>query len=135
MDKQEIFDLCDENKYLFVEAYSVEILKSELGENEFFINSIGGYTIKMGVCEESEMFAELMNNIEINSNDIDGEGFYTLKCLLSISYDSDDYRSWIVLEQEIIEFIYDYSHEDEKRWESQLPPDDGLSWDDLFKVS
>lgn len=132
MTPQEIFDLCDESRYLFVEAYRVEILKSKLNENEFFINSIAGYVTKLGSCPDEEITAELMNHLEIDPAEINGEGFYTLKGLFSISYDSDDYRSWVVLEQKIIEYVYEHSHEDEERWNSQFPNDTTGLPDDLF---
>lgn len=131
MNKQEIFDLCDEGRYLFVEAF-VEILKSKIDKNKFFINDISGYTVKMGICPDEEISNELMNNLEIDPTEIEGEGFYTVKGLFSICHDSDDYRSWIYLEQEIIEYVYEHSHEDEERWASFVPINSTELSDDLF---
>lgn len=132
MNKQEIFDLCDRNKYLFVEAF-VEILKSDSDENKFFIKDISWLSVKMGVCEENEITEELMNNLEIDAAEINGEGFYIIKGLFSICHDSDEYRGWIYLEQEIIEYVYEYSHKDQERWDSFVSNDNTEPLDDLFK--
>jgi hypothetical protein len=101
--KHYLFELCSANKskYVYVEAY-VKIEKRETGYSITGVN--WSYTKLDYHLSEEDVESSL---VDIESIEVEGEGYYVLKGLFSVEYDSDDYRSWCYLgEEHIIEYVF-----------------------------
>lgn len=129
MTKEELFDLCSQGKmeYVYAEAW-VKIINSD---GRYEIEEIDWTLTKLGYYDDKDLRDEIM---EIEIPDLDNEGFYVLRCLFSIEYDSDDYRSWTYLTPEIYEFdlqiTLEQAEKQQKEWEDltsgELPDFDFL---------
>jgi hypothetical protein len=129
MSREDLFDLCSSErmKYVYTEAW-VKVVKSDSG---YKIEEIDWTLTKLGYYDEKDLKDEIM---EIEVPDLEEEdGFYVLKCLFSVEYDSDDYRSWTYLTPEIYKFdlqiTLDQAEEQQKEWDDLTSgkfPDDLL---------
>ena len=102
--KQELFDLCSSKapRYTYLEAF-VKIDEDE-SHGSFHITQVDWVLIKLGSIEYEDAKNDLLENYPIN---VEKSGWYKLKGLFNLEYDSDDYRSWSYLtEPEIIEYEF-----------------------------
>lgn len=119
MKKEDIFNLCSSNgRYVYVDAW-VKIVKSDTG---YEIEDVDWIISKLCCYDEKDLEDEIK---EIEIPCLDSEGFYILRCLFSIEYDSDDYRDWTYLIPEISKFelqvtLAEYEKQ-QKEWEDLKP--------------
>ena len=116
MTKEELFDLCSRGKMEYVYAESwIKVISSD---GKYEISEIDWTLTKLGYYDDKELRDEIM---EIDIPDLDNEGFYILRCLFSVEYDSDDYRSWTYLVPEIFEFdlqiTLEQAEKEQKEWD------------------
>lgn len=127
--KEDLFNLCSSSRFdhLYAEAW-VKVVNSDGG---YKIEEIDWALTKLGYYDEKDLKDEIM---EIEVPDLENEGFYILRCLFSVEYDSDDYRSWTYLTPEIFEFDLEITLEQaeiqQKEWDNltsgELPDFDFL---------
>lgn len=116
MTKEELFDLCSRGKMEYVYAESwIKVISSD---GKYEISEIDWTLTKLGYYDDKELRDEIM---EIDIPDLGNEGFYILRCLFSVEYDSDDYRSWTYLVPEIFEFdlqiTLEQAEKEQKEWD------------------
>ena len=116
--KQELFNICSQNNppYTHINAY-VKIEESDtLGA--FNITEAQWAETKLGWMDFDEVKNELLELIPV---DIEVSGYYNLKGLFTVGYDSDDYRSWSYpLEPEIIEYELQMTLEQAEKYNEQF---------------
>ncbi len=128
MDKEEIFDLCKDNKkYLYVDAF-VEVVKSKDGY--VFSNTVDWAMIGLGWYDDDQLNDEILN-IEPEYWGVTEEGWYMVHVLFTVHWDGDGYRDWTYLEPEIVEFNLQAPLEEVEKQMEELNKDVGL-FDDLF---
>jgi hypothetical protein len=115
MNKQEIFDLCSQErlKYVFVESW-VKIVD----DSGLRIEDVEWVITKLDPYNDLDLIDEI-KQIEISGMDLQ-DGYYLLKCLFSIRWDYDDYRSWPYLEPEIFEFDFKISLDEVKKQQEEF---------------
>ena len=124
--KQELFDLCSSQspRYTYLEAF-VKIEESETPDS-FYIAQVDWVLIKLGSIVYEDAKNDLLEHYPIN---IEKSGWYTLKGLFNLGYDSDDYRSWSYLaEPEIIEYEFQIGIEEMEKQQEEW---NKLDLDDL----
>lgn len=116
--KQELFNICSQNNppYTYINAY-VKIEESDtLGA--FNITEVQWAETKLGWMDFDEVKNELLELIPV---DIEVSGYYNLKGLFPVGYDSDDYRSWVyILEPEILEYELQMTLEQAEKYNQQF---------------
>lgn len=124
--KQQLFDLCSSQspRYTYLEAF-VKIEESET-HDLFLITQVDWVLIKLGSIEYEDAKNDLLEHCPIN---IEKSGWYSIKGLFYLEYDSDDYRSWSHLaEPEIIEYEFQIGIEEMEKQQEEW---NKLDLDDL----
>ncbi len=117
--KQALFDICSQNNppYTYIIAY-VKIEGNNITDVEWAETKIGRMD-----------FDDVKNDLlELTPVDIEVPGYYLLKGLFPVKYDSDDYRSWVyTTEPEIVEYELQMTLEQGEKWKKE--------WEDLGDVT
>lgn len=115
--KQELFDLCSSNgpRYTYLEAF-IKIEESET-QGSFNITEVDWVLIKLGSIGYEDAKNDLLEHHPIN---VEKSGWYSIKGLFNLEYDSDDYRSWSYLtESEIIEYEFQIGIEEMEKQQEE----------------
>ena len=106
-----LFETLKDNvkKYIYCESF-VKIEGSK--ENGFNITESDYNLIVYGMYDEDDLNTEIL---QIEDIEAEKEGWYSMKCLFKINYDSDDYRSWSMLYAEKIELEFQISDQDKNK--------------------
>ena len=115
--KQELFDLCSSKapRYTYLEAF-VKIDENE-SHGSFHITQVDWVLIKLGSIAYEDAKNDLLEHHPTN---VEKSGWYNLKGLFNLEYDSDDYRSWSYLtEPEIIEYEFQIGIEEMEKQQEE----------------
>jgi len=110
--KQVLFDICSQNKPAY--TYIIAYVKIE-GDN---ITDVEWAESKLLWMD----FEDIKNDLlELTPVDIEVSGYYLLKGLFPVEYDSDDYRSWsYTTEPEIIEYELQMTFEQAEKYNEEF---------------
>ncbi len=103
--KEYLFEICTENrtKYIYVEAY-VKVEKI-IDLDSYIISDVEWAYTKLDYHMDEQDVEDSLRELDVEG--IEKEGYYVLKGLFSVEYDSDDYRTWSYLgDTEIIEYTF-----------------------------
>lgn len=123
--KQGLFDICSQNNppYAYIIAY-VKIEENDT-RNEFHITDVEWAETRLGWIDSDDVRNDLLELIPV---DIEVPGYYLLKGLFPVEYDSDDYRSWAyTTEPEIVEYELQMALEQGEKYKKE--------WEDLGDVT
>ena len=103
---RELFNLCADRpvRKLYVEAWVIIRQGDGVDRIGLYIDQIEHIWIKLGNWESDEALKEELWEVELDPTLT--PGCYVLQGLFDVKKDSDDYRFWYYLEENIVEFEF-----------------------------
>jgi hypothetical protein len=125
-----LFEVCrgEKPRKLFVFAWA----KITECEDRFYIEEIAWTDIALGKFDDEASLKENLQEIDPKSYEVTQPGCYLMRGLFDIKTDSDDYKRWDYLEENIIEFDFMCTIEEHERPETSFDSIEKLGLCDLF---
>jgi len=124
-----LFEVCsgERQRKLFVFAWA----KITEDDGNFSIEEIAWADVMLGQFDDEDLKNNLMD-VDPKQHGVTEPGCYIMRGLFNIKTDSDDYRRWDYLEENIIEFDFVCTIEEHEKPETLFDPIESQSFFDLF---
>lgn len=125
-----LFDVCsgERPRKLFVHAWA-KVTSNDNGD--LSIEEIDWADVMLGHFPDDDLKDNLID-VDPKQYGVTGSGCYIMRGLFNIKTDSDDYRRWDYLEENIIEFDFMCTIEEHEKPETSFDPIEDQTFFDLF---
>lgn len=125
-----LFEICsgERPRKLFVFAWA----KITGDDSSFSIEEIAWTDVLLGLFDEDDLKHNLMD-VDPKKYGVTEPGCYIMRGLFNIKTDSDDYRRWDYLEENIIDFDFMCTIGEHEKPETSFDPIEGQAFFDLFQ--